>query len=117
MRRLLCALAFGLVAAPAAADPYDGVYRPDQTWAEGWNCSDVGSDGGAMAVQDGWFYGVESACQLTNPVSVRDLPATLYDAECSSEGETYTQRVMLMSTARGVVLVNAFGASPLVRCE
>lgn len=117
MGRFVLSLALSLVAAPLAADQYDGIYRPDQPWAESWNCSDVGSDGGAMAVQDGWFYGVESACKLTNPVNVRDLPATLFDAECSAEGETYTQRVMLMSTARGVVLVNAFGASPLVRCE
>jgi hypothetical protein len=69
---------------PAAAGPFDGVYRPDG--ATSWDCTAIGSDGGALAVRDDVFYGVESACQLTNPVAVNGMSAVLY-VQCSSEGE------------------------------
>ena len=48
-----------LAAAPALAGPYDGTYRPDADWAAGWDCQSVGMDGGALAVRDGTFFGVE----------------------------------------------------------
>jgi len=113
MRGLLLAL---LVATPAAA--YDGLYRPDTTWAEGWDCRTVGMDGGALAIQNGTFFGVENTCQLTNPVPVRDMDATLYDAICMGEGMENRERIMLLSTPGGRLTVIRGGfASTLVRCE
>ena len=111
------ALALIVLASPCAATPYEGTYRPDAPWAEGWNCSDVGSDGGALAVQGDTFYGVESACTLTNPVDVRGMKATLYDLECSGEGETWTERLMLMETENGIAFIKDRVVSPLLRCE
>lgn len=104
-------------ATAAHGGPYDGIYRPDADWAEGWDCRSVGMDGGALEVRDGMFFGVESACELTNPVTVRDLDATLFDAVCSGEGESYGYRMMLMRTANGIATVRSGGEmSRLIRC-
>lgn len=94
-----------LLAAPALAGPFDGLYRPDQPWAEGWDCRSIGQDGGALAVQDGVFHGVENACQLTNPVEVNGMSAVLYDAECNGEGESYSKRMMLMRVPEGLAVI------------
>lgn len=115
MRSLILTLA--VLAGPVgAAGPYDGLYRPDFDWAQGWDCQNIGSDGGALAIRDDTFFGVESACRLTNPVQVRDLPATLYDAQCSAEGETYNERIMLMTVAEGVAVSRIGGVSILRSC-
>jgi hypothetical protein len=72
---------------------------------EGWDCQSIGSDGGALAVRDGVFYGVENACQLTNPVEVNGMSAVLYDAECNGEGESYAKRMMLMRVPEGLAVI------------
>jgi hypothetical protein len=97
------ALALVLLPLPVAAGPFDGVYRPDGM--EGWDCQSIGSDGGALAVRDGVFYGVENACQLTNPVEVNGMSAVLYDAECNGEGESYAKRMMLMRVPEGLAVI------------
>jgi hypothetical protein len=106
-----------VLALPAVAGPFDGVYRPDQPWAEGWDCKSVGSDGGALAVRDGVFYGVENACQLTNPVEVNGMSAVLYDAECSGEGETYAKRMMLMRLPEGLAVIEDGFVNVLRACQ
>lgn len=59
----------------------------------------------------------ESGCQLGNPVAVRDLDATLYDADCSGEGETWRTRLMLALTPEGQLLhLNQYGAMMLTAC-
>ncbi len=118
MTKFLAACASAVfVATPALAGPYDGTYRPDADWAAGWDCQSVGMDGGALAVQGGTFYGVESACRLTNPVPVRDMAATLYDAQCSGEGETYGYRLMLMTTPGGIAVIRDGVVLALKRCN
>jgi hypothetical protein len=104
------------LAAPGFAGPFDGVYRPDQPWAENWDCVSVGSDGGALAIEGGIFKGVESQCQLTNPVPVTGMDAILYDAECASEGETYSYRMMLMRLPEGVAVIEDGFVSQLKSC-
>ncbi|MEM8577637.1 MAG: hypothetical protein AAGF60_07270 [Pseudomonadota bacterium] len=99
MRALTLILA--LLAAPALA--YDGLYYPDGY--DGWDCTSIGSDGGALAVQDGIIFGVGNMCALTNAVPVRGLDATLYDAQCMGEGSETSERMMLMSTAEGLAIV------------
>ncbi len=100
---------------PAAAGPFDGVYRPDG--ATSWDCTAIGSDGGALAVRDDVFYGVESACQLTNPVAVNGMSAVLYDAECSGEGESYAKRMMLMRVPEGLAVIEDGFVNMLRACE
>lgn len=104
-----------LVASPAFA--FDGLYRPDQPWAEGWDCQTVGMDGGALAVRDGKYYGVENTCELTNPTAIRGMDGILYDAVCSGEGMTETFRMMLMQVDGGLAVIRNGSVSTLKRCD
>lgn len=110
MNRLICAaLALAPLTLPVSAaklPAFDGLYRPAEY--PGWSCSadQVGMDGGALAIRDGALWGVESRCDLTDPVEVRDMPgARLFTAQCAGEGETYSYRVMLMQGPDGVLYV------------
>ncbi|MCB1390086.1 MAG: hypothetical protein KDK12_13235 [Rhodobacteraceae bacterium] len=59
----------------------------------------------------------ESGCELSNPVPVNGLDATLYDARCSGEGEEWQTRMMLMLTPEGTLLhVNRYNAQVLTAC-
>ncbi|MCP5073753.1 MAG: hypothetical protein GY947_10730 [Rhodobacteraceae bacterium] len=115
----LAATVIFLLAIPTTllAGPYDGVYRPDQLWAENWDCKSIGMDGGALAIKEGMFHGVENSCELTNPVKIRGMSATLYDAVCQGEGESYSYRLMLLKTEKGVAFVKDGVVSSLVRCQ
>ena len=103
-----------ITATPALA--FDGLYRPDQPWAEGWDCKSVGMDGGALAVRDGQFLGVENTCELTNPTPVRGMDAVLYDAVCMGEGESETYRMMLMRMEGGLAVIRDGFANVLKDC-
>ncbi|MFZ7091769.1 hypothetical protein [Primorskyibacter sp. 2E233] len=107
-------LILSLVALPAVAGPYDGLYKPQ---GSNWNCRDIGQDGGAIAVRGNTFDGVESRCALKNPVAVRGMSATLYDAECSGEGMTYGYRMMLLSSPPGLTVISEGYANYLEPCE
>ncbi|PIE08533.1 MAG: hypothetical protein CSA73_01540 [Rhodobacterales bacterium] len=118
-RLLFC---FGLIATTSAAfaTPYDGIYRPASANGAAWTCRsmDGGMDGGAVAIQGDRLQGVGNSCLLTNPVDVRGMSATLYDAECSGEGATYTERLMLMkSHDGGVVVIRDGWAANWARCN
>jgi hypothetical protein len=113
MMRVLAVLC-GLAAMPAAAQSFDGLYRP---LGSDWDCQSVGSDGGAMAVQDGVFYGVENACKLTNPTRVNGMNAMLYDAECNGEGMTDFYRMMLMQLPGGIAVITDGSANEYERCD
>ena len=116
MRMAAIFAALGL-ATSAAAGPFDGIYRPAGDWAAGWDCRTVGSDGGALAIRDGRFFGVENVCALTNPVQVRDMNAVLFDGECTGEGMTYSERLMLMAIPGGVAVIRDGSVSELRRCD
>jgi hypothetical protein len=62
------------------------------------------------------FY--ESACQMTNPVLVRDMPgAVLFDFVCEGEGETWTDRAFVQwAYDGGLILVWRGFAQMLPRC-
>ena len=65
---------------------------------------------------DGFLEGVESSCKLTKPTKVRGMDAVLYDAICSSEGEQYSYRVMLMRRDNGIYVVQNGYASEWRSC-
>ncbi|NBD30923.1 MAG: hypothetical protein GVY31_12910 [Alphaproteobacteria bacterium] len=96
MRRAL-ALALALLPGLALATPYDGTYRQNANA----DCGLVGVDGGALKIEDGIFYGVESQCRMTRPVNVVNMDATLYTMVCSGEGTNWTERAMVMDSAGG----------------
>lgn len=98
-------------ASASSAGPFDGTYQ-----FEGWSCANIGEDGGALAIQDNMFFGVENTCELTNPTPVRDMDAILYDAKCAGEGETYSQRLMIMRTSDGVAIIQDGWVSDVKSC-
>ncbi len=87
------------LAAPslAAALPWDGTYL----LSADADCDRVGEEGGALRIGEGVLTGVGSTCRMTEPVDVLDLDATLYTLDCEGEGETWTERAMLMRAAEG----------------
>ncbi len=61
--------------AATAAGPFDGIYRPGYDFAVSWNCTDIGMDGGAFAIQEHELIGVEDYCEWTDPVRVNGMNA------------------------------------------
>ena len=117
MRHIFSCTAFGLALLPAAlgADPFDGVYKQTAN-AE---CALVGVDGGSLKIENNVFYGVDVTCQMTDPVDINDMDATLYQMQCSGEGETWTERAMLMPDAdnTGLYMIWSGYAFRYDRCE
>ncbi|TYB81611.1 hypothetical protein [Maritimibacter fusiformis] len=117
MRRIIALALTCALPATASATPYDGMFRPNYDFAASWDCTSLGMDGGAVAVQGDKLIGVENTCTLTDPVEVRDMNATLYDAECSGEGETARERLMLMAHDYGIYVIRDGFVSDWLRCE
>lgn len=91
----------GMLAAPALAGEFDGVYKQGPAS----DCALLGVDGGALMVRDGIFHGVEMQCRMENPVDVRDMDAVLYDMECSGEGSVWSARALFMKAADGGLIM------------
>ncbi len=90
-------LAATLAPSFASALPWDGTYR----LGEDADCDRVGEEGGSLRIEEGVLQGVESTCRMTDAVDVLDLDATLYVMECEGEGQSWTERAMLMKAAEG----------------
>ncbi|UWR22403.1 hypothetical protein [Sulfitobacter sp. S190] len=114
-----CLGALVAVAATAAwAGPYDGRYRPDHPSASDWDCTNIGEDGGAIAIAANTFFAVGSRCSLRNATPVGSMDATLYDAICRADGAPWERRIMIMRTDAGITVIQKGGViSPLRRCE
>ncbi len=95
MRYALTFLVTALVPTLAQSEPYDGVYKQTANA----DCGLIGVDGGSLRIADNIFYGVEVECRMSNPTSVEGMDATLYDMQCFGEGETWTERALLMPDA------------------
>lgn len=91
---ILAALASLATLSPAIAQMAEGSY--DGTWdftEEG--CANEYSDG-RLIVDGNILRFWESSCTLTNPTGVRGLPhATVYDAACSGEGNSWNTTFLL----------------------
>jgi hypothetical protein len=90
-------LAASALATALGATPYDGIYK--QTANS--DCGIIGVDGASVEIRDGIFYGVKTECNMTRPVNVVDMNATLYTMECTGEDSRWTERAMLMTAAEG----------------
>ena len=87
-----------LTTGSAMASDFNGTYALN----DDWDCVNIGSDGGAIQIVGNDLHGIESFCQLSNPISVRGMSATLYDESCESEGTQVSQRVMFMRSQNTV---------------
>lgn len=90
-------LAAMLAPQAALALPWDGTYR----LSEDADCGKVGEEGGALRIGEGVLHGVDATCRMTDPVDVLDLDATLYEMACEGEGQSWTERALLMRAAEG----------------
>ncbi|GHA40940.1 hypothetical protein GCM10008927_01490 [Amylibacter ulvae] len=105
-RAVIVAIGMNAANIAVAADKYDGVYRPVGQMFAGWDCTTIGQDGGAIAIKKNVVYGIENNCKLTNPVNVNGMTATLYDANCAGEGNSWRSRVMIMKADFGLYYIS-----------
>ncbi|TVP72018.1 MAG: hypothetical protein EA339_08400 [Rhodobacteraceae bacterium] len=105
MKRLSASVIGVLMAGGVWADtsPFDGRYKlnpdvPGCVVGEG----DVAN--AAFEIRNGRFISIETECRLANPTNIRDMGAMLYDLTCSSEGEEWSDRILLMMKDDGSLL-------------
>lgn len=101
----------------AQAGPFDGVYRPNSATAANWDCKTVGMDGGALAIDGNTLFGVESRCELADPVNVTGMDAVLYNSTCYAEGMVDTHRTMILKNDHGVYVIAYGYVSDWLLCE
>ncbi len=112
----ILAATLALTGTAAMATDYDGIFRPSIAAAANWNCRDLGMDGGALAIQGNRFIGVENACTLEKPININGMEATIYNASCSGEGESYSLRMILMKHDRGIYVITDGQIADWVYC-
>lgn len=101
-----------------ALSPFVGLFKPIGSLGADWSCrvEDIGQEGGALAIRDGFFEGVENSCELTNPSPV-DRGGVHFDAVCSAEGTEYTEEITLSETNNGIRLIRNDRTNYWSRCE
>ena len=102
------------VAGVSNAQNIDGLYQPS---GADWSCSpdQIGVDGGALAIQNGVFEGVDNRCELASPLP--DGRGTAFTATCSAEGSAYEQPITITPTANGVSILSDGFTSYWKRCD
>jgi len=71
----------------------------------------------AFRIQDGLFQGLESSCDMNNPVGVLGMGALLFDMECVGEGENWDYRALFMQDGPDHLVFLTDGSSvTLQRC-
>ena len=79
--------------------------------------------GTQIPIGSGTFDTCEETCTLTNPVSVRDMEATLYDVVCRGdwmEGGSISNRLMLIeqsSDQTRMFAISKYSVTQLERCN
>lgn len=108
MKRIVLALS---LAAPAAlAQTHDGDYALDGA------CGAM-SDG-RLTVSDGEIVFWESACALQPLSPIPELGnAVIYDITCTGEGESWTDRIVLMNeSGGGLIMLRPGFVAEYARC-
>lgn len=89
--RLFLALLFITAATVAQAAPfYAGVWV-----ADGMGCKD------GLRITETEMFGLENRCQLTKPVQIRGIDGVLFDRVCAGEGDSYTDRLLMLNEEGG----------------
>ena len=104
------ALTLGAIAPAQAANP-NGLCIPKN-----------GCMKGQARIRNGRWSQCGGTCRLKNPVNVRDMSATLYDAHCSSDEGSVTERVMFSKVPRATgkkatVMLTSYGVLTLEACR
>jgi hypothetical protein len=90
---MLAGIAFATLGPAAMAGPWDGLYHP----AGEASCADEAS---TIRIEAGMFHGVGMSCEITQPVNVLDMEATLYTMECANDAEAWSERAMILQDAQ-----------------
>lgn len=105
-------LATLLAATSALATPFDG------NWASSEDECKAAYAEGRLTISGNRIQFVETACTLTQPTGVRDMPeARLFDMQCSGEGMTWSDRTFIGKNGEnGLLIYNRGFASTYIRC-
>jgi len=109
-----------IVLLPLAATAQDGMFEGDWAAGDPMACDVSGNDSInlALRIRGDVFRGLETECRMTNPVTVRDLGAMLYDMDCTGEGDRWSYRALLMIDRDGqLVLISDGSALIYPRCQ
>ncbi len=114
------AAALSVTASAATAqsllDRVQGLYYPDLPGTT-WNCTALGSDGGAVGIRGNQILGVESACTLNDPFPIPGMDAIRFTQSCAGEGMTWDGGpVIITPTDRGVFLLSEGFGVEWLRC-
>lgn len=106
-----------MLASPVVAQNLDGVYY----WQDsdpGFGCAESAYAEFQITIEGNKISFVETQCKLGDPVGIRDMAeATLYDAVCTGEGDTWTERMLVYETYDGVALLSRGAARTYTRCQ
>lgn len=120
LRAALLAMPVALVLPAVSAGAQDGQFDGDWATGDPMACDLSGNDAVnfALRIRGDAFFGLETQCRMTNPVTVRDLGAVLYDMDCAGEGESWSYRALFMIDRDGQ-LVRILDGSAVIhpRCE
>ena len=112
MRRILIATIISTaLAGPALAQPfYEGFWVADPE-----TCAYPEF---MLEITETTYFGYEDTCELTNPVSIRDMNAILFDAVCHGEGGDNTSRLMIAAEGEDQIMLHQHGFTTLLEtCE
>lgn len=103
-------------ASSLAAQSLDGLYFDDYSDpAEA--CSQFGMTDAAIEIESNRVTFFETVCTLSNPVDIREMPATIYEAACNMEGEMSNERMIIYEVLGGIAILHAGAARTYMRCE
>ena len=112
-------LALMLIAlsSPALADQLNGLYVFETAPSDG-QCTMVDYGNADLEIYNDTIVFIETECVLTQPTAIRDMSeGVLYDAVCTGEGDTWTERMMLYKTFEGVAVISRGAARTFRVCE
>ena len=102
---LFCAPIFvsadGAKTTNSVSEIFNGLYGQ-----KGWRCdaNQVGNDGGAIAVQNGFFHLIESRCQSVDAHPILNGMATEFELVCLGEGAIYGRDAVVVKISTGMIL-------------
>lgn len=109
-----------LMLLPFSALAQDSAFDGDWAAGDPMTCDMSGGDSEnfALRIRGDQFYGLETECRMTNPVTVPGIGGVLHDMDCTGEGESWSYRAFFMIDRDGqLVMITDGSAVTYPRCE
>ena len=112
MIRFLITFAFMFIPNLGTAEDFNGTYV-----LKGHSCDNPGFF--SRTIKGTELYNDESYCTLKSKTNVRGMSAILFDAECSAEGYTDKERIMLLKKGDkgGIFIIKDGWVGEFLLCE